>query len=193
MSDPGQAPEPRAGHNGQPGQQTWGQAPIEATATPPSALQETQPRVGAPASNPAPPRGEMDPWASGMHDTDKRKRVTDSARMPALRLNRRSRGPRTTESRPQMVYDTQRAPGYLGLARLVVGLALLVAAWGASLLVIYLAQALWSAAPHQPLLTERLLLSLLGAVGILWLAVIALGLIAVGAFSLFLALRRRRW
>lgn len=128
-----------------------------------------------------------------MRDTNKRKRVTDSARMPALRLNRRSRGPRPEPPRPAMVYDTIHAPGYLRLARLALGVALLAAAWGVSLVVFSLAEALWMVTPRQPLLTERFALYLLEAVGILWLAVIALGLIVVGAFSLFLALTRRRW
>ncbi len=125
-------------------------------------------------------------------DTRKRKRVTDSARMPALRLNRRDREPRA-EPKQRMVYETERAPGYLRLARLVVGLAALGAAWGMALAVSYLGEALWMAASHQRVLSERFALYLLAAVGILWLAVIGLALIVVGAFSLFLALVRRGW
>ncbi len=112
--------------------------------------------------------------------------------MPALRLNRRERAPRA-ERKARMIYDTERAPGYLRLARLGAGLALLAVAWGVALLVVYLAEALWMVAPHQPVLTERFALYLLDAVGIFWLALVALALILVGAFSLFLALTRQRW
>jgi hypothetical protein len=112
--------------------------------------------------------------------------------MPALRLNRRERAPRV-EQKPPMVYDTERAPGYLRLARLGAGLGLLAAAWGVALLVVYLAEALWVVAQPQPVLTERFALYLLYAIGILWLAVVGLALILTGAFSLFLALTRRRW
>ncbi len=113
--------------------------------------------------------------------------------MPALRLNRRERAPNRAEQKPRMIYDTERAPGYLRFVRLVVGLALLAMAWGVALLVIYLAQALWGVAQNQPVLTERFVLYLMAAVGILWLAVMGLALIIVGAFSLFLALNRGAW
>jgi len=112
--------------------------------------------------------------------------------MPALRLNRRERAPQV-EQKARMVYDTERAPGYLRLGRLGAALGLLTVAWVAALLVIYLAQALWDVAAHQPVLTERFVLYLLDGVGILWLAAVTIGLIVVGAFSLFLALTRRAW
>lgn len=125
-------------------------------------------------------------------DTRKRKRVTDSAWMPALRLNRRDRAPRA-EPRSRVVYEIERAPGYLRLARLVVGLGALAAAWGMALMVSYLGETLWGAASHQRVLSEIFALYLLAAAGVLWLAVIGLALIVVGAFSLFLALTRRDW
>jgi hypothetical protein len=163
-----------------------------------SALTDTQPRVATPPPSPAhaAPQRATDPATGGVlpRDTNKHKRVTDSAHMPALRLNRRERGrAQRVEDKPPMVYDSQRAPGYLRLARLGIGLAALVGAWGVALLVVYLAQALWTVAPHQPVLTERYALYLMCAVGVLWLAVVALGMIVVGAFSLFLALTRGEW
>jgi hypothetical protein len=141
----------------------------------------------------APPRApESDAPDADMRDTRKRKKVTDSARMPALRLNQRDRAPRAAR-KPRMVYDMTRAPGYLRLARLGVGLAALGLAWGAALLVAYLAESLWMVLPNQPVLTERFALYALGGFGVLWLGVVTLALIVVGAFSLFLALARRGW
>jgi hypothetical protein len=114
--------------------------------------------------------------------------------MPALRLNRRVgvSDPRA-EAKPRMVYDTEHVPSHLRLTRLGVGLATLVAAWVVSLLVVALAEALWTVAPHQPVLTEHYALDLVFAVGILWLTIVALAMIVVGAFSLFLTLTRRGW
>lgn len=158
-----------------------------------SAMEQTQPRLATPPPHrTASQQDASASSASDVRDTSKRKRITDSAWMPALRLNRRERAPRV-EQKPRMVYDTESAPGYLRLARLVAGLALLAAAWGVALLVVYLSQALWLVLPHQKILTERFLLYLLDAVGILWLAVVGLALILAGAFSLFLSLTRRRW
>ncbi len=195
MSEPGAAPdvrdeqpalEKRVGRDDQ-----WGRdgAP---PAVPNSAQKDTQPRVATPPPRRATPPQAQDASAGSPLDTRKRKRVTDSAWMPALRLGRRERKP-LVEQKPRMVYDTERAPGYLRLARLGAALASLAAAWGVALLVASLAQALWMVAPRQPILTERFALYLLDAVGILWLAVVAMAMILVGAFSLFLALTRRAW
>lgn len=132
---------------------------------------------------------------SDMTPTRKRRRITrgsDSGRMPALRLNRYV-GRVRAERKPVIVYDTQHTPGYLRLTRLMIGVALLAAAWVASLLVVALSESLWDAFPHQPSLTARFALYLMGAIGILWLAVVALALIVVGALSLSLALTRRGW
>jgi hypothetical protein len=186
------APDGRAGLNGWNGQGEWygtPYAPMEPQASS-TALEQTQPRLAAPPPNRAAPLPVT--GAGSGRETSKRRRITDSARMPALRLNRRDRAPRV-EQKPRMVYDTERAPVYLRLARLVAGLALLAAAWGVALLVVYLAQALWDVLPRQSILTERFVLYLLDATGILWLAVVTVGLIFVGAFSLFLALTRREW
>ena len=192
-SEPGAAPDTRDGQSalekrvGRDDQ--WGRDGA-APAAPNSALKDTQPRVATPAPHRA--TQAQDASAGSPVDTRKRKRITDSAWMPALRLGRREREPRV-EQKPRMVYDTERAPGYLRLARLGAALAALAAAWGAALMVVYLAQSLWMVASHQPILSERFALYLLDAAGILWLAVVAMALILVGAFSLFLALTRRAW
>ncbi len=178
--------------DGQRNQREWNGAPFPPVAAPApiSAMEQTQPRMSSP--QPLRAATQPDASASSSRSTNKRKRITDSAWMPALRLNRRDRA-RRAEEKPRMVYDTENTPGYLRLARLLAGLALLAAAWGVALLVVYLAQALWSVLLHQPILTERFVLYLLYAVGIIWLAVVGLALIVSGAFSLFLALTRRRW
>jgi hypothetical protein len=154
-----------------------------------------------PTQPPKPTRGG---WRRGQRDTApegdlsptrKRRRVnriTDSGRMPALRLNGYV-GREPTEQKSTVVYDTEHAPGYLRLARLGLGLGLLAVAWVASLLVVALGQSLWDVFPHQPSLTIRFGLYVLGALGIIWLAVVSLVLITVGAFSFSLALTRRGW
>ncbi|HEU0025680.1 MAG TPA: hypothetical protein VFQ25_01070 [Ktedonobacterales bacterium] len=214
MSDPGATPDAR---NGQPferasgapgaadgragldGQRAWNGAPATPPTapaeplTPYSALAETQPRLATPPFLRAARRARnVDMDAGDGEDTRKRRRVTDSARMPALRLNRRDRAPRAERTR-RMVYDTERAPGYLRLVRLVAGLGALALAWGVALGVTSLADDLWGVVAHQPVMTERFALYLLAAVGIAWLAVVGLALVMVGAFSLFLGLAHRSW
>lgn len=144
------------------------------------------------AENSAPPAPVGEFAAEGMATTHKRQRMTDSARMPALRLNRPVR--RTpTEKRPAVNYDTT-APGYLRVARLFMGLVLLASAWGCILLVVSMVLSLSSSLPQQHVsLSMHVLLWALGVCGMLWLAVISLALIIVGAFSLTLALTRRKW
>ena len=127
--------------------------------------------------------------------THKRKRITrmtDSGRIPALRFNRYV-GRQHTERKPAVVYDTAHTPGYLRLTRLAMGVALLAVAWAASLLLVELTDSLVDVFPHQPSLTARFGLYILGAIGLAWLAMVALALIIVGAFSLTLALTRRQW
>ncbi len=141
------------------------------------------------AEPPAPTAEYVD---DGMSTTQKRRRPTDSARMPALRLNRPvTRTP--TEKRPAAPYNTA-APGYLRFVRLLMGLVSLAAAWGGILLVVAMVVSL-SAGPPQSHVSMgiRVLLWTLGACGMLWLSVISIGLIIVGSFSLTLALTRRRW
>lgn len=130
--------------------------------------------------------------ADGMQTTHKRRRLTDSARMPALRLNRPVQRAQT-ERRPAVVYDNA-APGHLRFTRLLVGLALLAAAWACILLVVAMVVTLSAGLPHQHLsLSVNILLWALGAFGMVWLAVMAIALILVGAFSFALALTRRKW
>lgn len=141
-------------------------------------------------------QGSTDANADDLTPTRKRRRVSrlsDSGRMPALRLNRYVGREHAERRATAMVYDTEHAPGYLRVIRLALGLALLTAAWGASLLVVELTESLLNVFPHQASLTIRFGLYLLGAIGIVWLAVVALALIVVGAFSLTLALTRRAW
>lgn len=144
------------------------------------------------SENTAPPAPIGEVVADGMATTQKRRRLTDSARMPALRLNRPVvRTP--TEKRTVVSYDT-RAPGYLRILRLFLGIALLAAAWGCILLVVAMVGLLSAGLPPEHVsLSVRVLLWALGAVGMLWLAVISVALIIVGAFSLTLALTRRKW
>ena len=73
------------------------------------------------------------------------------------------------------------------------GIVLLGVAWAAALLVAELTESLMDVFPNQPSLTIRFGLYILGAIGLAWLAVVALALIVVGAFSLTLALTRRQW
>jgi hypothetical protein len=112
--------------------------------------------------------------------------------MPALRLNRYV-GREHAERKPRVVYDTAHAPAHLRLTRLALGLALLTVAWATALLVAALGESLKDVFPHQPSLTIRFGLYLLGALGVTWLAVVALALIIVGALALSLALTRRGW
>ena len=155
----------------------------------PSGVDRRQTRdTGAPRS--------PDVDADDLTPTRKRRRVSrlsDSGRMPALRLNRYVGREHAERRAATMVYDTEHAPGYLRLIRLAMGLALLTMAWGASLLVVELTESLLNVFPHQASLTLRFGSYMLGAIGIVWLAVVALALIIVGAFSLTLALTRRAW
>lgn len=190
MDERGATPDARGGNGaGSYGERGWGSAAPAQAAAPFTSQTETKPRMGPPPAPPAPPPyDELD----DARDTRKRKKVTDSARMPALRLNRRDRAPREAP-KPHMVYEMGAPPAYLRPARLVFGLAALAAAWGAALAVIYLTQGLWTVLPKQPIVSERFVLYILSAIGILWLAVVGVALILVGAFSLFLALVRRGW
>ncbi|HEX8994505.1 MAG TPA: hypothetical protein VF812_00590 [Ktedonobacterales bacterium] len=144
-----------------------------------------------------PPKGASpgDAPETDLTPTRKRRRITrgaDTGRMPALRLNRYV-GRQHTEQKSAVVYDTEHAPAHLRLTRLVLGVALLALAWGSSLIVVALSEALWGAFPRHLSLTARFALYVLGAIGIVWLAVVALALIVVGALSLSLALTRREW
>ncbi len=162
--------------------------PVEAPSTgrktkPPKASK----RGAQPPEDTESPDGDLTP-------TRKRRRIShaDSERMPALRLNHTVGRPHSGP-KPTVVYDTERAPRRLRLVRLVAALGLLTVAWGATLLVVALSESLVNAFPHQPSLTLRFGLYVMGALGILWLGIMALSLIVVGALSLALALTRRGW
>ncbi len=167
---------------------------VVADAAPENAARPS--RFGRRQTGHKPAQGMSDDDSEDMTPTHKRRRaprMADSGRMPALRLNRYVGRAHAERRSPAMVYDTEHAPGHLRLTRLVMGLALLAVAWVASLLVVALTESLLTVFPHQPSLTTRFGLYVLGAIGIIWLAVVALALIVVGAFSLALALTRRGW
>jgi hypothetical protein len=193
MREQGAEPETRDDHPGQPDQPFWpgGQSAPDwqSTALPPQPA--TVPRLSTPS--PSALARIADLAESEQPITGKRKRVTDSNGAPALRLNRDSSGPLATSHGPAKVYEMNRAPGYLRLMRLAVGLALLEAAWAAGLLLVSLGRALWLATPSEPVLNPRLALYGLEAFGLLWLAVVGLGMVVVGVFSLFIGLTRRGW
>lgn len=183
---PTEAPDATTGPGATPG--------VVADAPPENAARPS--RFGRRQTGHKAAQGSQDADSEDMTPTHKRRRVSrlaDSGRMPALRLNRYVGRERAERRAPAMVYDTEHAPGYLRLTRLALGLALLAVSWGASLLVVALTESLLNGFPHQPSLTIRFGLYVLGAIGIVWLAVVALALIVVGAFSLTLALTRRRW
>lgn len=85
-----------------------------------------------------------------------------------------------------------RAPGWLRLARAVVGIALLALAWGMVMVALLLAFNTLGIPPHRHVIV-RIALYILGALGALWLGVVAIAALVVGAFCLTLALTRRQW
>lgn len=85
-----------------------------------------------------------------------------------------------------------RAPGWLMLARIVTGLALLAMAWGTLMVALLLAFNTLGIPPHRHVIV-RIALYIVGALGALWLGVVALAALIVGAFCLTLALTRRQW
>lgn len=190
MSESGAAPETHEGQSDQPSWPGGQSAPDwQSTALPPQPA--TVPRLSKPS--PSVLARIADLAESEQPITGKRKRVTDSNGVPAPPLNRDSSAPRATSHGPAKVYDMNRAPGYLRLMRLAVGLALLEAAWAVGLLLFSLGRALWLATPSEPVLTPRLALYGLEVIGLLWLAVVGLGMVVVGVFSLVIGLTRRGW
>jgi hypothetical protein len=98
---------------------------------------------------------------------------------------------------PREPVYTRRAPRLLRFIRLVLGLALLGAAWAATAGVLMLGDMLLQGPPQDFGLSLHFALQLalyvLVALGTLWLAVVALGCTIAGAFALSLALRARGW
>jgi hypothetical protein len=78
----------------------------------------------------------------------------------------------------------------LRLWRALWGVWLLALAWGMILLGLLLGHQMLGVPAHRQLLV-RLALYVLGALGILWLAAVALGCTVVGVFALTLAFTRR--
>jgi len=124
----------------------------------------------------------------------------DSKHSPALRIARSrpqrprlSQGPRPTRKTAPLALRPENPPPLLRLRRLLVGIVLLTLAWAGALAVVFITLALINGFPTQPHLSIRLALYLLGAAGTLWLAVMTLTSIIVGAFSLTLALTTSGW
>ncbi len=90
-------------------------------------------------------------------------------------------------------HPNEPAPRFLRLGRALIGLALLAVAWGSVVLVIVLANLVLGDLDDPIHITVRFLLYLLGALAMIWLAVVALASLVAGAFSLSLALSRRDW
>ena len=84
------------------------------------------------------------------------------------------------------------APRGLRLGRALVGFVLLVLAWAAIIGAFLLVSTTLTASPARSL-ASRLALDALGIIGALWLAIMALGAIIVGAFCLMLAVTSRQW
>lgn len=104
---------------------------------------------------------------------------------PAIKRPRRSE----TESAP---LHPGPAPRYLRVARVFVGIALLVLAWAGFLLVAGLATyVLQTPLTLHP--TRQILLSALAACGMLWAAIIAACCVVAGSFSLALAVTKADW
>jgi hypothetical protein len=97
--------------------------------------------------------------------------------------------PREAES---AIAVSMPGPRGLRLGRAVVGIVLLTLAWGAVMGAFLLVAATLTPLPEH-YATSRLMLYAVGIVGALWLAVMALGAIVVGAFCLMLAFTTRQW
>jgi hypothetical protein len=84
------------------------------------------------------------------------------------------------------------APRGLRLGRALAGIVLLALAWAAVMGAFLLASAALAAPPAHSL-ASQLALDALSIIGALWLAIMALGAIIVGAFCLMLAVTTRQW
>jgi hypothetical protein len=84
------------------------------------------------------------------------------------------------------------APRGLRLGRAAAGVVLLGLAWAAVMGAFLLATATLTPLPAHNL-ASRLALYAVGIIGVLWLAIMALGAIIVGAFCLMLAFTTRQW
>lgn len=87
---------------------------------------------------------------------------------------------------------TTRAPGWLRPLRALVGLLLLAVSWTCLMAAILLSLNTLAIPPHRHVIV-RIALYIVGAIGIAWLAVVALAAVIAGAFCLTLALTNRDW
>jgi hypothetical protein len=93
---------------------------------------------------------------------------------------------------PEAPLRAPTPPRGLRLGRALVGAILLVLAWAAIIGAFLLVSSTLATSPAHSF-AMRLLLDAAGIIGALWLAVMALGAIIVGAFCLMLAVTTRQW
>ncbi len=167
------------------------------SSAPSSAPSVGSPGAAVPSTEPAAPPANLADVSEGSLPIVK---PLDTKQTPALRIARSrpqrprlSQGPRPTRRTAPLALRLENPPPLLRLGRLVVGIVLLALAWVGVLAVVFITMALINGFPTQPHLSIRLALYLLGAVGTLWLAVMTLASIIVGAFSLTLALTTSGW
>jgi hypothetical protein len=84
------------------------------------------------------------------------------------------------------------APGWLRPARFIGGIVLLVVSWATIMVAAWLAYNTLGIPPHRHVIV-RLALYVVGALGALWLGVVAVAALLVGAFCLMLALTTHDW
>ncbi|MEO7002914.1 MAG: hypothetical protein ABI068_13935 [Ktedonobacterales bacterium] len=141
------------------------------------------------------PSTEDDQPTRQANTRSKPKLSTWSGRIVALRINRTDRlnAPKPDHRSITAAVDIAHPPRLLRFWRLLVGIGLLVAAWGGVLLLVVIVFNLANMLPSRIYPTEAFALFLMSMVGAVWLAVVTLGCILVGAFSLALSLTRRGW
>lgn len=170
-------------------------------APPATAARPPYPPVGAYGQPVSPAGSSTQAYADGpdaqptrqINTRSKPKLSTWSGRMVALRINRKDRLYTPKPDPKPLLVDTIHPPRLLRFWRLLAGIGLLVAAWGGVLLLVEIAFNLANTLPSRIYPTEAFALFLLSAVGAVWLAVVTLGCILVGAFALALSLGRRGW
>lgn len=123
---------------------------------------------------------------------DDGRRRTWPTGLPPMRLNRSIRREYAGLRPSAASYDTT-PPGYLRMLRALVGVALLTVAWVGLLAVIIFGHMLWRRLTSTHPLSFHLSMYVLGLAATCWVAVVAVGCIVAGAFSLALAITRRGW
>jgi hypothetical protein len=134
-------------------------------------------------------------WGREIDEPDEqdRKNYSWGRNLPALRLSRTPEEEKAQRSRPAPTIYRLTPPWYLRPVRLLLGLGLLAGAWGLTTLLMMWAQYLWSMLPQTVQPVTSVGIFALNVVGALLLAVVTLGLVITGAFSLTLGLTARRW